>query len=357
MNKNNMLSVKCINLILTLIFIIYQGCTIIDTHEKSTLDTTSPSQEVAESQIEFINDSTILKGTLLVPESDGPYPAIVFLHGSGNGLREDFRHFTEYFVKRGIACLIYDKRGSGESTGSWVNSSLYDIAGDANAAIEYLRSNTLIDSNRVGLLGVSQGGWVLSMVSQMNNNIAFAIAVTGGGATPYETEMFAVKNRLTHEGISQMDQEKALDLFGSYFDFLGNGEGREDLTQSIIDSKNEEWISILNLELPLSTEEERIPWQWVSTYDPVSDISKMKFPVLVVLGEQDFLSSTELALKGWTEGLEIAKNKNYTIKIYPEAGHGITVGGHNFGHGSLPQYAEGYFQLIGDWVLEITSGR
>ena len=240
MNKNNMLSVKCINLILTLIFIIYQGCTIIDTHEKSTLDTTSPSQEVAESQIEFINDSTILKGTLLVPESDGPYPAIVFLHGSGNGLREDFRHFTEYFVKRGIACLIYDKRGSGESTGSWVNSSLYDIAGDANAAIEYLRSNTLIDSNRVGLLGVSQGGWVLSMVSQMNNNIAFAIAVTGGGATPYEAEMFAVKNRLTHEGISQMDQEKALDLFGSYFDFLGNGEGREDLTQSIIDSKNEE---------------------------------------------------------------------------------------------------------------------
>lgn len=195
------------------------------------------------------------------------------------------------------------------------------------------------------------------MVSQLNNNIAFAIAVTGGGATPYETEMFFVKNRLIHEGISQIDQEKALALFGTYFEFLGNGEGREDLTQSIIDSKDEQWIGVLNLELPLSTEEERIPWQWVSIYDPVSDISKMKFPVLVLLGEQDFLSSTELALKGWTDGLEMAENTNYTIKIYPEAGHGITVGGHNFGHGSLPQYAEGYFQLIGDWVLENTSGR
>lgn len=87
------------------------------------------------------------------------------------------------------------------------------------------------------------------------------------------------------------------------------------------------------------------------------DIATMKFPDLVVLGEQDFLSSTELALKGWIKGLEIAENTNYTIKIYPEAGHGITVGGHNFGHGSLPQYAEGYFQLMGDWVLENTSGR
>jgi len=357
MTKTIMLSGKYIKLIQPLIFIIYQSCATADTKENPTLQIESAKPELVESQVEFNNDSTILKGTLLMPEGDSPHPAIVFLHGSGNGLREDFRHFAEYFVKRGIACLIYDKRGSGLSTGSWVSSSLYDIAGDANSAIKYLRSNSHIDSDNVGLLGVSQGGWVISMVSQLNNNIAFAIAVTGGGAAPYETEMFAVKKRLTHEGISQIDQDKALAIFGSYFDFLGNGEGREKLTQSIIDSKDEQWIGVLNLELPLSTEEERIPWQWVSTYDPVSDISKMKFPVLVVLGGRDFLSSTELALKGWTEGLEIAKNKNYTIKIYPEAGHGITVGGHNFGHGSLPQYAEGYFQLLADWVLEITSGR
>lgn len=357
MCKNNMLSVKCINLILSLIFIIYQGCTIIDTQEKSTLDTTSPLQEVIESLIEFNHGSTTLKGTLLVPGHSRSYPAIIFLHGSGKGSREDFRHFAEYFLTRGIACLMYDKRGSGLSTGSWLNSSLFDIAGDANAAIEYLRSSTLIDSNRVGLLGVSQGGWVLSMVSQMNNNIAFAISVTGGGATPYETEMFAVKNRLTHGGISQIDQEKALALFGSYFDFLGNGEGRENLINAINSSQEKEWFGILNLKLPLPTEEERIPWQWISTYDPVADIATMKFPVLVVLGEQDFLSSTQLISEGWTKGLEMADNKNYTIKIYPEAGHGITVGGHNFGHDALPNYEDGYFQLMGDWVLENTSGR
>jgi S-formylglutathione hydrolase len=96
-----------------------------------------------EREVSFRNGSVELRGTLLVPDGEGPMPAIVFLHGSGPQTRGGFRTYAVEFARLGIASLYFDKRGSGESGGSWVNSSMEDLVGT-----RWPRSNTSSPSKK-----------------------------------------------------------------------------------------------------------------------------------------------------------------------------------------------------------------
>ncbi|MCH7781195.1 MAG: amidohydrolase family protein, partial [Acidobacteria bacterium] len=61
-----------------------------------------------------------LAGTLLLPRGKDRWPGIVLLHGSGVGdrTRWEYRSWADFYARRGIATLIYDRRGQGESTGN-----------------------------------------------------------------------------------------------------------------------------------------------------------------------------------------------------------------------------------------------
>src|SRR6188508_3398063 len=72
-----------------------------------------------EHRVEFYNHDVKLAGSLLLPGSEVPVPAVVFVHGAGRQTREPYREAGEYFASQGIAALIYDKRGVGKSGGAY----------------------------------------------------------------------------------------------------------------------------------------------------------------------------------------------------------------------------------------------
>ena len=72
---------------------------------------------------------------------------------------------ADSFLKHNIAVLFLDKRGIGQSEGHWRKSNLYDRADDVLAAINYVRTRSDIDSNSIGLMGISQGAWVSYIVA------------------------------------------------------------------------------------------------------------------------------------------------------------------------------------------------
>ena len=78
--------------------------------------------------VSFRNGPVTLSGTLLLPESRGPHPAIVLAHGSGaqdrNGYLANIRFMADHLARHGIAVLTFDKRGSGRSTGDWASARL-----------------------------------------------------------------------------------------------------------------------------------------------------------------------------------------------------------------------------------------
>ncbi len=119
-----------------------------------------------ERQITCANGDVRLSGTLLTPQSrTSPHPPMVFLHGSGSAPRQQFRFLAEHFVGLGYASFIFDKRGSGESTGDWRRATFDDLASDALACIVALKTAGDVDTDRIGLLGQSQGGWVAPLVA------------------------------------------------------------------------------------------------------------------------------------------------------------------------------------------------
>ena len=100
-------------------------------------------------EVSFRNGDVILSGTLLLPLTGGPRPAVVFLHGAGSEGRYASRFLAEHLANHGIAALIYDKRGVDNSTGDWKVSDFNDLASDAIAGIELLKHNSKINAKKI----------------------------------------------------------------------------------------------------------------------------------------------------------------------------------------------------------------
>ncbi len=94
----------------------------------------------AEHPVGFHNQGVKLAGSLLLPRSEVPLPAVVFVHGAGPPTRESYREVGQYFARHDIAALIYDKRGTGQSGGAYESREPYEnLVNDALSAVAFLK--------------------------------------------------------------------------------------------------------------------------------------------------------------------------------------------------------------------------
>jgi len=134
-----------------------------------------------------------LAGTLTLPQSEGPFPAVILISGSGQQNRDEeilghrpFLILSDYLTRRGIAVLRVDDRGVGGSTGDFSQATTEDFAGDVLAGIDYLKSRKDIDSTRIGLIGHSEGGLIAPIVASSSSDVAFIVMMAGQGITGEE---------------------------------------------------------------------------------------------------------------------------------------------------------------------------
>ncbi|MDZ5649396.1 serine aminopeptidase domain-containing protein [Nitrospirillum sp. BR 11828] len=127
----------------------------------------------------------VLAGRLRIPGFSGPgqrakppFPVVILLSGSGPGKRGVFPLIEDRLLAEGIATLDYDKRGVGESTGTFVDT-LELMERDAAAAVAYLRTRPDIDGRRVAFLGLSQGAYVGPAVAARDPGIAAVVMLAG----------------------------------------------------------------------------------------------------------------------------------------------------------------------------------
>ncbi|MRR51877.1 MAG: hypothetical protein EG825_13360, partial [Rhodocyclaceae bacterium] len=108
-------------------------------------------------EVSFRNGDLQLAGMLFLPETKGPHPAAVFIHGSGTSVRDNswYLSVAEHLRKNGIAVLLPDKRGSEKSGGDWATASFADLAGDAAAAVDFVRKQPQFARSPVGIIGFS----------------------------------------------------------------------------------------------------------------------------------------------------------------------------------------------------------
>lgn len=137
-----------------------------------------------------------LSGLLVKPHAAPPYRAIVIVHGSGPSTVDDnaWKIHARVFAKNGFAVLVYDKRGSGKSTGDLATSTYSDFADDVVAAVRFLRDRPDIDKRRIGLFGRSEAGWVSPIAAARDTSIAFVITGVQPAVTPRVQMTYELRN-------------------------------------------------------------------------------------------------------------------------------------------------------------------
>jgi uncharacterized protein len=148
----------------------------------------SPAGRTAASPLpaSFSNGDVRLAYTLDLPQGTGPFPAIVAGHGSGRTTRHDLAAFAAAWTRMGFAVLRFDKRGVGESTGTYVFVGTRDspvvfpeLASDIVAGVRFLRTRPEIDKRRIGLAGWSQAGWILPHAARALGDAVFVVLFSG----------------------------------------------------------------------------------------------------------------------------------------------------------------------------------
>lgn len=234
------------------------------------------------------SDGTILSGTLLIPPTDSikKYPAVVAHFGSDRWTRYRYNGWTKVWLDRGIAVFTYDKRGVGESGGECCPASdpgyFPLLAEDVLAGVRILQTRDNIDSNRIGLYGFSQGGWIVPIASAKGENeIIFTMIGSGPTVTLGEELLYSAlsgENNCERSDLSDEEIERRLDEAGP------------------------------------------------SGFDPKTYLRKITAPGLWMYGSNDISIPVERSVK-ILQTIKEDRNKDWSIEIFPNINHTFIING------------------------------
>lgn len=305
--------------------------------------------------VSFQNTDAKLDGTLLVPPTQGPHPAIVLLHGSGPLTRYSFGPYPHFFTSLGFAVLIYDKRGTGNSSGTRVDAStgaamknsFYpdELVGDALAAMRLLQQRKDIDPQKIGFWGSSEGGMLTTQVAARAEEVAFAINSSGFMEPLWQTLRYQATAIPRSQGAAATKIEQEVAFIDLWLSVARTGKGWDEFlrAQQQLTAAGQSWL--FESRGPF-TSLEQLRWDWdrVLTFDPLEALTKVHCPVLGVFGELDPLTPARRTAENMSRVLTAAGNQDFTFKIFPQAGHSLA---------ELPEknrMAPGVFDTLRTWL-------
>ena len=312
----------------------------------------TPRQPTAykQEEVHFQNGATTLAGTLMIPTTKGPHPAILFLPSSGSATRDSSRFLADRFARLGVAALIFDKRGTGGSAGDWLQASFDDLTEDALAAVRFLRSRREIKASQIRLRGQSQGARIAAMAASRSKDIAFVMLVAAGSLRPDQQEERRVEYEMRRDGFSEAEIAEAVALMKSKFQFARTGEGWEKYEATTQKAQDKKYFSYLNAPLSRNDPSFRF-WHLINDYDPVPYWEKISRPVLAILGELDTNTPVSETVTIMERSFKKAKNSDFTVRVFSKAEHTL-FGRPEEGRWRWPRFADGYLDAMTSWLLK-----
>jgi pimeloyl-ACP methyl ester carboxylesterase len=319
----------------------------------------SPALELhREEQVHFKSKDLILRGSLLIPRGKGPHPAVVVIHGSGGQGRHlwTYRSYGYLLARYGIAALLYDKRGVGESEGNYEQADFKNLAQDAVEAVKLLKTRTDIDKDKIGLIGISQGGWIAPLAASMEPDVAFLILMVAPSVTVWEQELQRVEYSLRQDGFTETEIAAAIAHTTLLFAAVENRGLWDSLQASMAFARQSSWAEYVVL---LDSLPELDDWQRIR-FDPEPILKKTTIPTLVIYGEGDVLVPPSGNASRMRQLLTEAGNTDVTVITFPGVDHDLMTG-HSLIGGAWKwpdsfwrwnRKAPGLFETVREWALE-----
>jgi dienelactone hydrolase len=279
--------------------------------------------ERIEEEVQFTSDGTMLKGTLMKPETAGPHPAAVVLGGSGWGGRDDVRFDGRLLSAAGLAVLIYDKRGHAESDGDQV-VPYARTAADALAAVRYLESRSDIRTGQVGLTGRSRGGWFAPLAASRSKDVAFLVLFVAPAVSPAQQEHTRRLNAMRDAGYSEAEVAEGEAYLELLWEYIRTSEGWDAYAVTRERMEQKGWLEYLHG--PASADPQEWEWSRLNMhYDPVPALETVTCPVLALFGELDGNVVPAINMPPMQEAFERAGNDDASFVVVPGADHSLRL--------------------------------
>jgi dienelactone hydrolase len=265
-----------------------------------------------EHEVQIGHGKWVLPGTLSIPLGEGPFAAVLLVHGSGPADRDEtippnkpFRDLAWGLASQGIAVLRYEKRtkvyaASLESERETLTVK-EEVIDDALEAVALLRERPEIDAQQIFVLGHSLGGFLAPRIGAADPQIR-GLIILAGSARPFED---VILDQMTYVLSLSVPDPVAL----------------------------QQQLAVLNKQVELVKDPRRLPaakasdlpfnvpaayWLDLNAYQPAEVVQTLKQPMLFLLGGSDYQVTRE-DFQIWQNALGGRSDVQFTM--YPGLSH------------------------------------
>jgi pimeloyl-ACP methyl ester carboxylesterase len=277
-----------------------------------------------------------LTGTMTLPRSGAPVPAVILISGSGPQDRDEnisghkpFLVLADHLTRRGIAVLRIDDRGIGGSTGSTMASTDEDVAADVLAGISFLKGIPEIDAKHIGLIGHSEGGLVAALAAVKSTDVAFTVLMAGPGLPGDQIMYLQAAAMMKASGMAdalisknRKLQEALIDIVKSKKDPAARLSRFREVRSELVNDVPAEMKGPAMQQLEAQFQQISSPAiSYLINTDPRLILAKVKCPLLALNGEKDLQVLYRENLAAIEEALKSGGNTDYAIKTFPNLNH------------------------------------
>lgn len=289
--------------------------------------------------VEYSNKEGSIKygATITIPDGKGPFPALIFITGSGPQDRDEtimdhkpFAVLADHLSKNGFIVLRVDDRGIGKTTGDFISATSADFANDVNAGLDYLLQRADVNKKKIGLLGHSEGGMIAPMVASNRKEVNFLVLLAAPGVRIID--LMAEQNAAIarSSGVSEKAVKEIKPLFKKVVESIIQSPDSLSAHQQVT-AYTEYWASTQPIEilkeLDFHTQENRStyitsmihefssPWhRYFISFDPDRYLRRLNIKVLALNGDKDIQVISSQNLPGIEASLKKSKSKDFEIK-------------------------------------------
>ena len=332
-----------------------------------------------EEEVSYENktDAVKLAGTLTLPRTKGPFPAVVLITGSGQQDRNEtiaghrpFLVLADHLTRLGIAVLRVDDRGTGGSSpGSSLDTS-ETYVGDVLAGVEFLKNRKQINPRQIGLMGHSEGGMIAPMAAIKSKDISFIVMMAGTGLPGDEVLLLQGDLLLKAQGAEDEGIRLTRDLYVMIYAILkekDDGVAAEKQIRETLAAKTAAMTERQRkgLDQILTAIDAQIKQVYLTEwfrfflrYDPRPTLRKVQIPVLALDGEKDLQAAPKENLNAIAAALKEGGNKDYSIVLLPQLNHLFQTSrtGLTTEYGEIEETISPIaLKTMSDWILKRTA--
>jgi fermentation-respiration switch protein FrsA (DUF1100 family) len=313
---------------------------------------------------ESLEPGVKLAGTLTIPDSQGPFPAVLLITGSGSQNRNEeimghkpFLVLADYLTRRGIAVLRVDDRGVGGSSAGPPTATSLNFAQDVLGGVAYLKSRKEVDPGKIGLIGHSEGGIIAPIAANQSSDVAFIVLMAGSGVKGEDILLEQGRLLMRANGASEelmQENTKVQKMLFSVIKSTSDNKAAEkqmrEFLSTVTPAIRDTALAQMNMALS--------PWmRFFVTYDPQTALRKVRCPVLAINGEKDLQVPPSQNLPAIENALRAGGNKDFKVVELPGLNHLFQT----CKTGTVSEYGQidetispTALELMGSWILQHT---